>query len=244
MSNLISKTRILDIPFVDATMNEFMQQVIGPAANMSQKCFIVTANPEIVMSANKNEDYAAVLQKADYIVPDGIGILIAAKWKKQPLASRIAGVELMDEMLRLADQEGLSCFFLGGTKAVNEVAVDKIQKQYPNMKVAGRHHGYFDVKDEAVASQVQTAAPDFIFVALGFPKQEEWIVAHQDTFSKGVFIGVGGSFDIYAEKVKRAPKIWISLRLEWLYRLLQQPARLKRTGPLFAFVWKVFFGKK
>ncbi|HLR22806.1 MAG TPA: WecB/TagA/CpsF family glycosyltransferase [Pseudogracilibacillus sp.] len=238
MPNTISKTRIMGIPFVDATMNDFMQNIVEPVTIQSDKCFIVTANPEIVMEADKNDHYAAILHKANYIVPDGVGILMAAKWKKQPLASRIAGVELMDEMLQLADKEGYSCFFLGGTKGVNEVAVEKIKIKYPNLQVAGRHHGYFDLDDEEVVAQVRDAAPDFVFAALGFPKQEEWIATHWSHFSKGVFIGVGGSFDIYAEKVKRAPSFWIKLRLEWLYRLLQQPARFKRILPLFAFAWK------
>src|SRR5699024_6859158 len=98
MPNTISKTRIMGIPFVDATMNDFMQNIVDPVTIQSGRCYIVTANLELVMEADKNDHYAAILHKADYIVPDGVGILMAANWKNQPLASRIAGVELIDEM--------------------------------------------------------------------------------------------------------------------------------------------------
>src|SRR5699024_6406212 len=131
MPNTISNTRIMGIPFVDATMNDFMQNIVEPVTIQSEKCFILSWNPEIVMEDDNNDLYVASLHKDYYIVTDGVGILMAAKWKKQPLASRIAGVELMDEMLQLADKEGYSCFFLGGTKGVNEVAVEKIKIKYP-----------------------------------------------------------------------------------------------------------------
>src|SRR5699024_11821864 len=101
-----------------------------------------------------------------------------------------------------------------------------------------RRVGYFELDEVEVVAQVRVAALDFVFAELGFPKQEESVVTHWSHFLNGVFIGVGGSFDIYAEKVKRAPSFWIKLRLEWLYRLLQQPARFKRILPLFAFAWK------
>src|SRR5699024_512652 len=131
MPNTIPESKIMNISFVDATMNDFMQNIVEPVTNQSKKCLIVTAIPEIVMAANKTAGYAAILDQADYIVRDCVGILMAAKWRMQPLASSIAGVELMDEMLQLADKEGYSCFFLGGTKGVNEVAVEKIKKRYP-----------------------------------------------------------------------------------------------------------------
>src|SRR5699024_4682563 len=127
---------------------------------------------------------------------------------------------------------------LGGTKGVNEVAVEKIKIKYTNLQVAGRHHGYFDLDDEEVVAQVRDAAPDFVFAALGFPKQEEWIATHWSHFSKGVFIGVGGSFDIYAEKVKRAPSFWLILCLELLHLLLQQTTLFKLLLHFFAFAWK------
>src|SRR5699024_11366144 len=98
-------------------------------------------------------------------------------------------------------------------------------------------HGYFDLDDEEVVAQVRDAAPDFVFAALGFPKQEEWIATHWSHFSKGVFIVVGGSFDIYAEKVKRAPSFWINLRLVWLYLLLQHHERCIRILILFDIDW-------
>src|SRR5699024_4132169 len=121
MPNTMSKTRIMGIPFVDATMNEFMQNIVEPVTIQSDNCFIVTAKLEIRMEADKNDHFAAILHKANDSGPDGVGILMAAKWKEEPLVLGIAGVELMDDMLQLADKEGYSCFFLGGTKGVNDV---------------------------------------------------------------------------------------------------------------------------
>src|SRR5699024_5551002 len=143
--------------------NDFMQNTVEPVTIQSDKCFIVGANPQVLMEADKNDQYAAILHKDNYIVPAGGGILMAAKWKKQRLASRIAGVGLTEEMLRFADKEGYSYLFQGDTKGVNEVAVEKIKIKYPNLPVAGRHHGYFDLDDEEVVAQVRDAAPDFVF---------------------------------------------------------------------------------
>lgn len=233
----------MDIPFVNETIDDFMVKVIQPSIEHSVTCFIITANPEMVMAAKKDRRYEEMLLGADYVVPDGIGILLAAKLKREPLKERIPGVELMDKMLQHADEEGLSCFFLGAKEEVNQKAVEKIQAMYPNLVIVGRHHGYFELGDRSIAEKVANASPDYVFAALGFPKQEQWIAHQLNTSSKGVFMGVGGSFDIYAGQVKRAPERWIKWHLEWLYRLFQQPSRLGRLFPLVGFLWRAFWKK-
>src|SRR5699024_4941228 len=124
MPNTISKTRIMGIPFVDATVNDFMQNIVEPVTIQSDKCFIVTANPELVMEADRNDHDAAILHKVYYIVSECDGILMGVKCKKQTFESRVAGMELMDVMMQLADNEGYSCFFHAVTAGVNEVAVE------------------------------------------------------------------------------------------------------------------------
>lgn len=234
------RVQIMDIPFVNNTKDLFIEKEIKEHVQLQKKCFIVTANPEIVMETRRNKTYKAIVQSADYVVPDGVGIILAAKHRKNPLKERIAGFDLMKDMLDLANESGAKCFFLGASEEVNEEAVKNICKDFPKLKVAGRYHGYFDINDPAITELVLKSEPDFIFVALGFPKQEEWIHKNYHLFSKGIFMGVGGSLDVFAGKVKRAPDFWIKLNLEWLYRIIKQPVRWKRVLPIFKFMWLVY----
>lgn len=243
MSQKTQEVIIAGIPFVNSTRSAFLEKYIWPSLHEERKCFIVTANPEIVMQTEKDAAYKQILLNANFVVPDGIGVLLAAKWKKQPLKDRIAGSDLMNDMLKIANEEQASCYFLGADEATNELAVKNIRESYPDLHVAGRHHGYFDIGDEKVLADVVAATPDFVFVALGSPKQEAWIHQSLASFSKGIFMGVGGCLDIFAGNVKRAPDLWIRLNLEWLYRLLQQPFRWKRMLPILRFLMLAIRGK-
>lgn len=229
--------KIMDIPFVDSTKEAFLKRQVIPKIDANDKCFIVTANPEIVMETVENPAYKKVVQAADYVVPDGIGVVIASRMYGKPLTERIAGVELMEDLLEYANEKGLSCYFLGGKAETNQLAVENITRKYPQLVVAGSHHGYFDLDDENVTAEVVSSEPDIVFAALGFPKQEFWIGENINSFSKGVFIGVGGSIDIFAGTVNRAPDFWIKLNLEWFYRLLKQPLRWKRMLKVFEFLF-------
>ena len=212
---------IMEIPFINTTKQRFMESIIKSKLKQEEKCFIVTANPEIVMEARSNSAYKKVLLDADYIVPDGSGILLAAKRKNQPLTERVPGIELMTEMLVLADRIGASCYFLGAKEEVNRIAAENIMKAYPGIRLAGRHHGYFDIDDEDIMGEIIKSKADFVFAALGFPKQELWISRTIDQCSKGIFMGVGGSFDVFSGQTERAPEFWMKCHLEWLYRLLK-----------------------
>lgn len=235
----MKKVSIMDIDFINITKKDLLNNYLYRHLDKKEKCYIVTANPEIVMKTKEDYTYKQTVQKADYVVPDGIGILIAAKYLKNPLSERISGYDLMIDLLEYAHIKGLHVYFLGAEESVNKKAVEKAKQKYSNLKIAGSHHGFFDIDDQEVVEEVRKSNADIVFVALGFPKQEEWIVRHIDYFSKGIFIGVGGSFDVLAEKVKRAPDIWIKLNLEWLYRLIQQPFRIKRVLKVFQFMIKI-----
>src|SRR5690625_774331 len=188
----------MEIPFINSTKKDFLDKQIKPKLLARGKCFIVTANPEIVMETRKNKAYKKIVKSADFVIPDGAGIILTAKHKKTPLKERIAGFDLMKDMLQRANESEAKCFFLGASDEVNKEAVKNISATYPRLKVVGRHHGYFDVDDESVGELVQEAEPDFVFVALGFPKQEEWIYKNYHKFSKGIFMVVGGSLDVFS----------------------------------------------
>ncbi|MGE7183704.1 WecB/TagA/CpsF family glycosyltransferase [Peribacillus sp. NPDC006672] len=230
---------ILSIPFIDSNMDEFMNGMIYPRLMNQEKTFVVTANPEIVEYANEHQDYKDIIISADYITPDGIGIIMASKWLNQPLQERITGFDLMNELFRVADEKALKVYLLGAEEHVIEAAALKAKELYPGLELVGYNHGYIDIKDDSLAKSIAELEPDIILTALGFPRQEKWVSRHYPLFKKGVFMGVGGSFDVLAGKVNRAPVFWQKMRLEWLYRLIQQPSRWKRMLALPRFVFKV-----
>lgn len=240
MKNNVS---IMDINFYNTTKQDLLKNDLYPRIARGEKCFLVTANPEIVMYARDEAEYKAIVQSADFVIPDGIGIIKASNWIKQPLKERIPGFELMLDLLSYADEHQLSCYFLGAQEEINEKAVKEVRKTYPGIKIAGRHHGYFEIEDRAVAEDVKETTPDLVFVALGMPRQEQWIAEYMPEFDKGVFMGVGGSFDTLTGEVKRAPQAWINLNLEWLYRFIKQPVRFKRLFKVFEFAVRMRFSR-
>ncbi|MDQ0352776.1 N-acetylglucosaminyldiphosphoundecaprenol N-acetyl-beta-D-mannosaminyltransferase [Alkalibacillus filiformis] len=234
---------ILGVPFVYITKKQFLETVVYRSVEKQEKQMIVTANPEIVMYAQEDSNYKEIVSKADYVVADGIGIIIASKIIKKTLPERIPGFELVEEMLAYADKQKKSIYLFGAKESVLYKTVDNIKNSYPNLTIAGFHHGYIDSFDPTVINEVEETQPDFILVALGFPKQEEWIYENKSKLNKGIWVGVGGSFDVLAGEVKRAPKLWQKLYLEWFYRLLADPTRFKRVIKLPLFLIHVLRGK-
>lgn len=232
---------IMDIDFVNITKHDLLHNDLFPRLANGEKSFVVTANPEFVMKTREDAEFKAIVQAADFVVPDGIGIIKASHWINDPLKERIPGYELMLDLLAHANEQGLSCYFLGAKEEVNEKAVKEVEKRYPNLKVAGRYHGYFDIDDRSIFENVRKTNPDLIFVALGMPRQEKWIAHYMKEFDKGLFMGVGGSFDTLTGTVKRAPEAWIKLNLEWLYRFIKQPIRFKRILKIFEFAIRMRF---
>ncbi|MBU8566625.1 WecB/TagA/CpsF family glycosyltransferase [Virgibacillus pantothenticus] len=243
---MVNKTavNIMDIEFINETKVDFLTEHVYPRLANNEKCFIVTANPEIVMKTRESKAYKNMVKQADYVVPDGVGIVMASKFQKQPIKERIPGYDLMLDLLATADKKSYSCYFLGAKEHVNKKVVEQIKQQYPNIIIAGYHHGYISTDDKSIVERIVSSNPDLIFVALGSPSQEEWITKHINNFTKGLFMGVGGSFDVIAGEVKRAPDAWINLNLEWLYRLLRQPFRWKRILKVIEFMARVYFKKE
>lgn len=229
---------ILGVDFINKHFDG-MVDIISRKIVEEQKTFIVTANPEIVMHAYKDKEYYNIINKADYVVPDGYGIILASKILKNPLEERVTGYDLTISLLEKANRQGWSIYLLGGQEEVNALATKNITEKYPKVKIAGRHHGFFDLKDPEIVNDIKDKRPDIVLVALGFPRQEKWIGEHYEEFTKGIFMGVGGSIDVLAGTVKRAPLMWQKLKVEWLYRLLKQPSRWRRMLALPDFMIKV-----
>ena len=194
----------------------------------NKKMFIVTANPETFMISEKDEEMKKLLLDKDTIlVPDGIGIVKAARMINYDVKERITGIDIANKLLELGNIQKKSIYLFGSKQEVIDSMKNVIKEKYPNLVLVGATNGYEKDKDK-VFEKIAKQKPDIVLVALGIPAQEKLIYKHLDKFDKGIFVGVGGSFDVISGHKKRAPKIFIKLNLEWLYRILKEPKRLKR----------------
>lgn len=194
----------------------------------NEKKFIITANPETLTMAETDEEISKMLlDKNNSIVPDGIAVVKACNMLNLPVTERIAGVDIAEYLLRIANEQKKSLYLFGAKKEVIESLVNKIKVDYNNINILGYSDGYVEDRDK-VFKKIIKLKPDICLVALGIPYQEKLIYKHLDEFNKGIFVGVGGSFDVLSGTKKRAPKIFIKLNLEWLYRIVCEPKRLKR----------------
>lgn len=190
--------------------------------------FIVTANPETFMTAQKNADFDRVLRRqTTTIVADGIGIVKASQFLGIPVEEKVTGVEIAAHLLEAAGELGKSIYFYGAREDVLQQLVQKVNHDYPRASVVGARNGY-DFTDEEVFGDISEKQPDIVMVALGIPRQELLIDRYFSEFHSGIFIGVGGSFDVLSGSKKRAPEFFVRLNLEWLYRITREPKRLKR----------------
>ena len=195
---------------------------------LGTKMFVVTANPEIFMQGTQQEDLRCLLLDADTtLIADGIGIVKGAHTLGIPVAERIPGVELAEFLLSRGSVHGSKVFLFGAQKHVLDALYQVVEEKYSGLTVVGACDGYVADKD-AVFEQIRLTEPDLVLVALGVPQQEKLIYRHIGNFSKGIFVGVGGSFDVLSNTKPRAPKLFIRMNLEWLYRILKEPSRLKR----------------
>ena len=203
-------------------------ELIENNLRISNKTFIVTANPETYMLSKKDEEMKSIIyNKENLIVPDGISIVKTASYFGIDLKERITGVDLCSYLLKLADENKYSLYLFGSTSDVIEKLVNVIKEKYSNINILGYSNGYEKDKD-AIMKKIVKLNPDICLVALGIPYQEKLINKYLDIAKKGIYVGVGGSFDVLSGTKKRAPKIFIKLNLEWLYRLICEPKRLKR----------------
>ncbi len=201
---------------------------------------IYTPNPEIVMAAYEDPEFCDVLNAADLCTPDGIGVVYGAKILKTPVPERVAGFDLACGVLAHMGKCGDGVFLFGAKPGVAEDAGNKLKEKYPGLVIAGTQDGYFQEEDEpAIVEKINQSGAKLLLVCLGAPKQEKWIAKHKENLAVNLCMGAGGSLDVFAGNVKRAPKIFIKCNLEWFYRLLKQPSRIGRFMALPKFIWTV-----
>lgn len=195
----------------------------------SKSSHIVTINPEIIESAKKNSHLERILKEAELVVADGIGIKIGLLIKGQKV-DRIAGIDFAKRLVEEAAKSGIPTALVGAKQEVLEKATEELSKNNSGLNIVYTHNGYFDNNTEII-NELKEKSPKLLLVAMGAPKQEEFIYEAKSVLPSTLMIGIGGSFDVWAGNVKRAPKIWQKLGLEWLYRTIKQPERFKRIFP-------------
>lgn len=228
------RTDILGVAFDNVTMAEAVDRAMALLEREGPH-LVVTPNAEIVQQARSDPEFAALIAQADLVLPDGVGVVYASKILGRPLKGRVPGVDfagaLMDRMAKLNKR----LFLLGAKPGVAEEAARRLAAQHPGLTVCGVHDGYFR-EDAPVVQAIREAGADVVFVCLGAPKQEKWAAAHGADTGARLFVGLGGSLDVFAGQVERAPESWQRLGLEWLYRAIRQPSRFKRIAKLPGFL--------
>lgn len=224
------KTEILGVRFDDLTQQEAAQR--GRQLLEEDKFhYVVTPNPEFLLAAEKDPEFRRVLNAADLVLPDGIGVVYSAKILGTPLKERVPGIEFAEAMLSALNEMGGRLYLLGAKPGVAEEAGRRICARYPALVLCGTHDGYF--KDEqAILPEIAAAKPDLLFVCLGAPKQEKWMARWGQHTGAKLAIGLGGCLDVFAGNVQRAPERWQKLGLEWAYRLKKEPKRIGRMAKL------------
>ncbi|MGM0471815.1 MAG: WecB/TagA/CpsF family glycosyltransferase [Bacillota bacterium] len=231
--------KVLDVKINRVDLIEAVNRV-DDLIQLSGSNLVLTPNSEMVVLAQQDRELKQILNQAELTIPDGSGLLVAARLLGRSLKERVTGIDLMKQLLALAAQENYSIYFLGAKPEVIQQARHRVVTAYPELKIVGVHHGYLDSTTEAeVIKEINDQAPDLLFVGMGAPLQEKWLSAYRDKLDFSVGMGVGGSFDILAEQKTRAPQIIQQLGLEWLYRLLQEPSRWRRMLALPTFIYLV-----
>ena len=223
-----TKQEILGVPIDALTMEEVLDRVDNTIVGRG-RLQISVVNAAKLVNMRRDPNLRADVLSCELILADGVPVVWASRLLGRPLPERIAGIDLMYEMLRRGNENGYRIYCLGASEAVVAAAVDRITADYPHLKVVGRHHGYFTRQEEpGLVAAIADAKPNILLVGMSSPKKERFLACWGDQLGAPVCHGVGGSFDVLAGKVRRAPLVWQRLGLEWLYRVKQEPRRLWR----------------
>lgn len=215
-------------------------QVIEDAVKNRELSQVITLNAEMIYRAQHDWQLRDIYSQARLVTPDGIGVVWALRRAGWQIGRRVTGIGLTLNILELAREKNWRIFFLGAKPGVAQEAARKLAAAENPLEVAGVHHGYFaDEESPAIIELIRATRPDILLVGLGAPRQDIWIAQHLDELQVPVCIGVGGTFDVLAGKVRRAPRFWRRLGMEWLYRLLSEPSRIGRQLALPRFAWLV-----
>ena len=238
----MNKVSILGVKFDAITKQEAVQRAME-AIRQGKKGYVVTPNSEIVYMARSNPQLKKLLNAATLVLPDGIGIVHAAKILKKPLTEKVAGIEFAADLIAEMEKEGRSLFLFGAKPGVAQKAADNLKKKHPNLIINGCRDGYFKSEEQAVRDINAAGHSDVILVCLGAPKQEIFMNTHIDELNGTLLCGLGGSLDVYAGVVERAPDFYVDHGLEWFYRLKKEPWRAKRMAALPKFLLTVIGAK-
>lgn len=231
------------IDIANTSMQESLDWIVRRTrlVQRSQICFV---NPDCLNIAYANSEYLNVLRRADLVLPDGIGIHLAGRIKGTPMLENVNGTDLFPRLCERAAHERLPLYLLGARPSVAAAVAEAMRAKYPQLEIAGTHHGYFDSRHSStVVNDINTSGAHILLVAMGAPRQDLWLAAHRDELRTSILMGVGGLFDFYSGNICRAPMWMREIGMEWVWRLLQEPRRMWRRyligNPLFIYrVWK------
>ena len=235
------RINIMGVGFDSLTLSEAVDRA---EALISERraAYVVTPNPEIVMTCWENPDAMEAVQNADLVLPDGVGVVYGAKILGTPLKGKLPGIDFATELMRRMASRGGRVYLLGAKPGVAEMAGERMRQQFPGLIVCGTHDGYFQ-DDAPIIEAINALQPDLLLVCLGAPKQELWMHRNRPVLKVGLMAGLGGSLDVFAGTVKRAPVFFQKFGLEWFYRLVKEPWRFKRMMKLPKFLFACI-GKK
>lgn len=231
------KIDVMGLKFDSMTMDEALSRAEALLRG-DKAAYVVTPNAEIAYEALHDGQLREMLNGADLMLPDGAGVVLASKLLRTPVKQKVAGVDFAAGLLGVLERNGQSLYLLGGKTGIGELAAQKMLEAHPQLRIAGIADGYF--QDEApVIAKINASGADALFVCLGAPKQERFMVQHQQELHVHLMAGLGGSLDAFAGTVQRAPAWMIRLNLEWLYRLIREPKRFRRMLRLPKYLWAV-----
>ena len=230
----MSRTDVLGVGFDNVTKAEAVERALE-LIDAREGRYVVTPNPEIVMLAKENPALKEALAGADIVLPDGAGIVKGAAILGRPMKEKVPGIDFACGVMARLPERGGSVYLFGAKPGVAEAAAETLRTKFPGLVISGTSDGYFS-DDGPIIEKIKDAAPDFLLVCLGAPKQELWMAKMSGKMPVGLMVGLGGSLDVFAGTVKRAPEAWQKLDLEWLYRLLKEPRRIGRMMKLPLFV--------
>ena len=231
---------ILGVPVVPYTMDEAVAKLTEDTRK-NKRNFVVTANAEIIMMAQADPEYKKLLSEtADLVLPDGAGTVWAGNYLGYTVPERVAGYDLYLRLLEEAAKNMIPVYFFGGKTCIAEEAAEEGKRRWPGLQVTGCRNGYFSPEEEPeIINGINRSGAAMLFAALGAPKQEKWLAKYREQLKPCLLMGIGGSFDVLAGRMQRAPKWMQDAKLEWLFRLLKQPSRFGRMLALPKFVFAV-----
>lgn len=233
-------TKIFQYKIFNDNMGELFKSI-----NNFEKVHIISGNPEVLLNGLQNTVLLNnFTSENSIIIPDGIGTVICSKIVGKPVKEKIAGIEVMDNIVKKCEKENHGIYLLGSTKETVDMCNINLRTKYHKLNILGSHDGYFEMDNcEEILKEIEEVNPKVLFVAMGCPRQEIFVAKYMDRLPCSIFMGVGGSFDIIAGNVKRAPKWMINLGMEWVYRVIKEPFRIKRLASIPKFILMVIKDK-